>query len=121
MNGYLAKILELDSESGALGGGAASSNEEEFASAQSLKGRGRGRTPKGGDEILGGLTEKQAKKMIEQKLAQTSSGKRRKGKLGLNKGINPNGMTEEELIAEQERLFGLARDYNYEGANVDGM
>lgn len=58
MNGYLAKILELD-------GGvkeAGSSNEEE-----SVGGGSTGKAKKAEDQIRS-LTDKEAKKMIEQKL-----------------------------------------------------
>lgn len=46
--------------------------------------------------------------MIDQKLEQFGKKKRRKIAHG-----PPNGMTEEELIAEQKRLFDNARNYNY--------
>jgi hypothetical protein len=99
MNSYLKKILELDLGEGGAGANG-SSNEDEQAShsgpAVVSRGRGRGRGGRvepSGDEVFGGLTEKQTKKMIEQKLAP----KKKRRKLG---GENPNGMTEEELIAE---------------------
>lgn len=100
MQGYLAKILELELENG-------SSNEEDGAtSTMSNRGRGRGKAPpKTGDEILGGLTDKQTKKIIEQKLAFT--GKRKKG---LNSSSRiPEGKTEQDLIEEQRRLFQEAQ------------
>jgi|APCry1669189034_1035192.scaffolds.fasta_scaffold503095_1 hypothetical protein len=45
--------------------------------------------------------------MITKKLASTHSGKRNRNK---GKG-QPNGMTEEEMIAEQKRLFDNANNY----------
>ena len=74
MQGYLAKILEID-ETKDLNGGAnlGSSNDEDQESlggGNSCRGRGRGaRGGKLGDDMLGGLTDKQTKKIIEQKLA----------------------------------------------------
>ena len=113
MQGYLAKILELD-ETKDINGGAnlGSSNEEDQESmggGNSCRGRGRGgRGGKLGDDMLGGLTDKQTKKIIEQKLAQ--KGKQKRKKMGRQP---PNGMTEAEMIAEQHRLFENAKDYNY--------
>lgn len=58
MHGYLAKILEIDSGAKDLG----SSNEEE-----SVGGGSTGKAKKAEDQLLS-LTDKEAKKMIEQKL-----------------------------------------------------
>ena len=51
--------------------------------------------------------------MISQKLL-SNGGKKRKRK---NKDeANNHGMTEEEMIAEQQRLFNNAREYNYDSS-----
>ena len=67
------------------------------------KGRGRGKAPSKGDDQLGGLTELETKKMLKETLGHTQSGKKKLKGLG-RKGI-PNGMTEAEAIAAQEKLF----------------
>ena len=65
-----------------------------------------------GDEL--NLSEKQTKDMISQKLL-SNAGKKRKRK---NKDeANNHGMTEEEMIAEQQRLFNNAREYNYDDSD----
>lgn len=73
------------------------------------RGRGRGKSMKDNDDMLGGLTPQEAKKMIDMKLDKF--GKKKRRKLGGHNGGNPNGMTEEEMIAEQQRLFQNAKNY----------
>lgn len=70
-----------------------------------------------GDEV--NLSEKQTKEIINQKIQQTSQiGKKRKR--GAKQQFN-NGMTEEEMIAEQKRLFEKAKLYEYEDDSDDQM
>lgn len=63
-----------------------------------------------GGEVL--LSSKEAKEMITQKISQVGAslgkGKKARGKKGFD-----NGMTEEEMIAEQKKLFEKARNYDY--------
>ena len=66
-----------------------------------------------GDEV--NLSEKQTKEIISQKLvSQNGKKKKKRGKRGDD---NNHGMTEEELIAEQQKLFESARNYNYDDVN----
>lgn len=58
-----------------------------------------------GDEVK--LSEKQTKDIISQKMLSTQGGKRKK-KRGAKGGFD-NGLTEEQMIAEQKRLFENAR------------
>ncbi len=88
MNSYLAKILELGLDS-----------EDQSAANSSAN-----------VININSLTEKQTKQIISEKL--TSQGGKKKNKRKM-KDNNPNGMTEEEMIAEQQRLFQKAREYDY--------
>lgn len=89
MNNYLAKILELGIDQ--EGAGTA-----------------------GGYQDVVNLTEKQTKQIISEKLI--SQGGKKKNK---RKKDNNHGMTDEEMIAEQQRLFQNAREYNYEDEDED--
>ena len=62
-----------------------------------------------GDEV--NLSEKQTKEIISQKLV--SQGGKKKKKRGKHEDHN-HGMTEEELAAEQKRLFDNAKNYDYD-------
>lgn len=59
-----------------------------------------------GDEV--NLSEKQTKEILQQKLV--SSGGLKKKKRGKREDLN-SGMTQEELMAEQQKLFENARNY----------
>ncbi|CDW81770.1 histone-fold-containing protein [Stylonychia lemnae] len=63
-----------------------------------------------GNEVS--LNEKQTKDIISQKMMGNQGGKKKKKRGG--KGGFDNGMTEEEMIAEQKRLFQKAIDYDYD-------
>lgn len=65
-----------------------------------------------GDEL--NLSEKQTKEMISQKLLKNASKKRNKRE---KDQANNHGMTEEELIAEQQKLFNNAKQYNYDSSD----
>ena len=57
------------------------------------------------------LSAKETKDMISQKISGVQCGKKKKKRGG--KGGTDNGMTEEEMIAEQRRLFDRAKNYDY--------
>jgi len=98
MQGYLKKIFELDTT-------------EEWGMVESpsvKRGRGRGRGGmNNGNEIFHRMTDKETKELIEKKLKPMKSDRKRKR----GEQEPPNGMTREEMIAEQQRLFDNARNY----------
>ncbi len=59
------------------------------------------------------LSEKQTKDIISQKILNNQGGKKKKKRGHKDQGNN-HGMTEEEMIAEQHRLFEKARQYDYD-------
>lgn len=66
------------------------------------------------------LSAKETKDMISQKITGSLQGGKKKKKRG-GKGGTDNGMTEEEMIAEQKRLFERAKNYDYsDDRNSDG-
>lgn len=67
--------------------------------------------------MIQNMTDSQAKKILSMKLCENKQNKKKRRK----HNDNFNGMTEEEMIAEQKKLFEKAQNYVASDQEEDGQ